>query len=277
MGPDAATAFVPGHATLVFAPYGDEDPAVAGSTGAGLTLSDGVTVSARRAEAHRVRLGGDPVTVEAVDRVLGGLPEPVQVDVTTRLPIGAGFGVSGAMALGTALATNRVLGLARSENELVAEAHRADVEAGTGLGDVVSQARGGVPIRVRPGDPDHGSLDGVPATGRLEYCSFGDLDTAAVLAGDLEAIRDAGEAALEVVRQRPTLDSLFESSRRFARAAGLLTPRVEEAVGAVRDDGGEAAMVMLGESVIGLGTGLSDAGYEPNVCRVRPSGATMRT
>jgi pantoate kinase len=34
-------------------------------------------------------------------------------------------------------------------------------------------------------------------------------------------------------------------------------------------------MAMLGETVVALGTGLSDAGYDPHVCQVHPSGAQL--
>jgi pantoate kinase len=39
--------------------------------------------------------------------------------------------------------------------------------------------------------------------------------------------------------------------------------------------GGEASMAMLGETVFALDTGLSDAGYEPEVCRLHDAGATL--
>ena len=44
---------------------------------------------------------------------------------------------------------------------------------------------------------------------------------------------------------------------------------------AVWEAGGEASMAMLGETVFALGTGLSDAGYDPRVCRTYPTGASL--
>ncbi|HKJ59775.1 MAG TPA: sugar kinase, partial [Halobacteriales archaeon] len=166
--------------------------------------------------------------------------------------------------------------LGRSENDLVRVAHRAEVEAGTGLGDVVAQARGGVPIRLEPGAPPHGALDGVPGTARVEYLTFGELETESVITGDTDALSAAGEAALEGLRERPTLPALFAGAREFARGADLLVARVEDAIDDVLAADGEACMAMLGETVVALGTGLSDAGYEPNVCRISPPGSTLR-
>jgi pantoate kinase len=273
---DEAHAFVPGHVTGFFTVDRADDPTVTGSRGGGLALSDGVSVTVRAADETAIQLNGQRVEMEAVDRVLGALRTTAAVTAETDLPLGAGFGVSGAMALGTALAANDRFDCERSANELVALAHRAGVEAGTGLGDVVAQARGGAPIRLDPGDPAHGRLDGVPATGRVEYVTFGDLSTPEVLAGDTDPLVAAGDAALDRLVDRPTLPTLVAESRRFARDAGLLTDRVREVIDRVADAGGEASMVMLGETAFALDTSLTDAGIDAESCRICDAGAHLR-
>ncbi|ELZ89928.1 pantoate kinase [Haloferax sulfurifontis] len=274
---DDATAFVPGHVTGFFSAHPADDPAVAGSRGAGLTLSHGVTVTVEPAQETTVSLDGEAVEMPPVADVLRALGVTAAVDAESDLPLGAGFGVSGAMALGTALAANAVFGCGRSENELVTLAHVAEVRAGTGLGDVVAQARGGMPVRVEPGAPDYGRMDGIPARPEIEYVAFGGLSTADVLSGDTAALTAAGETALEALRAEPTLDRFVAESRLFARDAGLLTDRVEAAIDDVRAAGGDGSMAMLGETVFAVGSGLSDAGYDPERCRVHPAGATLRS
>ena len=292
MSRQRATAFVPGHATAFFSAHPAERPAAAGSRGAGLTLTDGVTVrvaaggdagsgEADTDDAGARAIDGDPGTVGAVEDVLAALDgRGADVSIATDVPIGAGFGVSGAAALGAALAANDALDRGRSENELVRLAHEAEVSRGTGLGDVVAQARGGVPIRVEPGAPGVGELDGVPAAARVEYVTFGELSTEAVLGGDTTALSAAGEDALDRLREDPRLPTLMASAREFARDADLLVPEVAEAVDAVEessdapDDAG-AAMAMLGRTVFALGTGLSDAGYDPEACRIDAAGARL--
>jgi pantoate kinase len=54
-----------------------------------------------------------------------------------------------------------------------------------------------------------------------------------------------------------------------------LTDELRTVVTDVAEAGGEATMAMLGETVVALGTGLSDAGYDPHVCQVHPSGAQL--
>jgi len=283
---ERATAFVPGHVTGFFSAHSAESPALAGSRGAGVTLTDGVevTVTADRTvtadgTSSEQHLNGEPATIAPVDDVLDTLGVDGTVAVETDLPIGAGFGVSGAAALGTALAANAAADAGRSENELVRIAHEAEVERGTGLGDVVAQARGGAPIRVEPGAPGHGELDGIPARARVEYVAFGERSTEAVLAGDTTALSAAGERALDRLRADPRLSSLMDASRTFAEEADLLVPAVEEAIDAVEaatgDDAPGAAMAMLGRTVFALETGLSDAGYDPAVCHTHAAGARL--
>lgn len=264
-------AFVPGHVTGFFSAHPHKNPEIAGSRGAGIALSDGVAVTVELADETTIRVNGRPASMAAVEGVLDRLGVTARVEAETPLPVSAGFGVSGASALGTALATNVTLET-RTENELVAIAHAAEVEAGTGLGDVVGQARGGIPIRLEPGAPPRGQFDGllVPASARsrVEYVTFGGLDTAEIIGGDTDRLSQAGEDALSFLLERPTIDRFMAASRTFARDAGLLTDRVESTIDDVRRTGGEASMAMLGETVFALDDGLSAAGYDPTVCRI---------
>lgn len=273
---EEATAFVPGHVTGFFTTEPADDPTKAGSRGGGIALADGVTVTVTPSDERSVTLSGIDVEVGAVDRVLDALRTDVAVRATTDLPLGAGFGVSGALALGTALATNAVRDRRLSENELVTIAHGADVQAGTGLGDVVAQARGGVSLRLEPGGPQDNYIDAIPARSRVEYHVIDELSTEAVLGEDTEALTRAGERALSQVVKEPTTDRFMQASRQFAREAELLTDEVRAVIEAVTEADGDAAMAMLGETVFTLGTGLTDAGYDAAVTAIHPGGATLR-
>lgn len=268
-------AFVPGHVTGFFSSHPDEDPERAGSRGAGVTLTDGVSVEVVPAGRVETRLNGTPISIPPVERVLDALSISARVVATTDLPLGAGFGVSGAMALGTALAANEAFDRRLSENDLITIAHVAEVRSGTGLGDVVAQARGGIPVRLDPGGPAYNRLDGVPAGTRVEYLTFGELSTESVLSGDTERLTEAGLESLTTLIEEPTLSTFAYASRRFAREADLLTDRVKDVIEDVSDVGGEASMAMLGHTVFALGSGLSDAGYDPSICHTHAAGASL--
>ncbi|PSP56614.1 sugar kinase [Halobacteriales archaeon QS_1_67_19] len=275
MTDDSSRAFVPGHVTGFFSVHDADDPEQAGSRGAGLTLSEGVTVEVEPARETAMQLNDEPAAVEAVTRVLDALDVEARVTATTDLPVGAGFGVSGAAALGTALAAGEAFDCGRSENELVTIAHRAEVEAGTGLGDVVAQARGGVPLRLDPGAPEYNRLDGVPARTRIEYLTLGERSTSSVLSGNTDRISEVGVDMLVELVEEPTLPTLMDASRRFARETDLLTGEVEDVIETVCAADGEAAMAMLGDTVFALDRGLTDAGYDAEVCEVHAAGATL--
>lgn len=273
---DRVRAFVPGHVTGFFSVHRHHDPEKAGSRGAGLSLTDGVTVALEPADSIEVVLDGDPVEMESVVRTLDSLGVEARATVKSSVPVSAGFGVSGGAALGTALVANQQFGLAHTETELVGIAHAAEVEAGTGLGDVVAQTHGGVPLRLDPGVPPEGRLDSIPVRPtRIEYVSFGGRSTGKIIGGDIVTLTAAGEHALGALRERPTLTRLLALSRTFAREADLLTSAAETAIDAVDEAGGEAAMAMLGDTVVALGEGLSMAGYDPVVCEVDPAGARL--
>ncbi|MFC6961190.1 pantoate kinase [Halocatena marina] len=261
-------AFVPGHVTGFFSAHPHEDPTIAGSRGAGLALSDGVRVTVDLADETTILLNDQRGSMAAVKGVLDRLGVTARVEAETPLPVSAGFGVSGASALGTALATNAAMDGGYTENELVTVAHAAEVKAGTGLGDVVGQARGGIPIRLEPGAPPRGQFDGLPARSRVEYVTFGGLDTAAIIGGDTDQLSRAGEKALASLLERPTLDRFMTVSWTFAREAGLVTERVRSTVEDVHQNGGKASMAMLGETVFALDDGLSSAGYDPATCHI---------
>ncbi len=273
-GHRTATAFVPGHITGFFSVHPADDPRQAGSRGAGLALTDGVTV--RVSPGSGVRLNNELIEIDPVETVCQKLGVTAAVEAETPLPLGAGFGVSGAVTLGTALAANMAFDCQRTENELGTIAHCAEVDAGTGLGDVVAQARGGIPIRTEPGAAGYGTLDGLTGRPRIEYLTLGELSTEAILTGDTDQLSDAGETALDRLLTKPTIEQFMSVSRQFAHDAGVLTDEVERAMAKAEATGGQAAMAMLGRTVFGTDTALSDAGYEPRVCGIDAAGSRLQ-
>lgn len=267
-----ARAFVPGHVTGLFTVHRTDDPATTGSRGAGFTLQDGVTVAVGPAGQSTISLDGEPSAVEPVTRVLETLGVEAAVEIKTDLPVGTGFGLSGGMALGTALAANRRFELGHTETELVRMAHVADVEAGTGLGDVVAQSRGGIVLRLKAGAPPHGELDAIPGDGRVEFLALGELSTPAVLTEHPEAITRAGTRALEALQAMPTRAEFVRASADFSAEIGLATPRMQSIIEAVEANGDVASMAMLGETVFAFGTALTEAGYDPTVTKIDPCG-----
>lgn len=252
-------AFCPGHVTAFFEVCEDVDPRKKGSRGAGLSLTLGVTTVARVREATRpsleVLVNGRRAKAEVTETAARSLLDDgayeVKLLADTPLPVSQGFGVSSAAALSTVLALDDALGLGLPRGELVARAHVAEVECGTGLGDVVPASLGGMDLRLKPGAPGHAEVRKFEVHRDLMLAVVGpELLTRSVIRDPkkVAAINAHGGACVDDFAKDPSLDRLFDLGNRFAEETGLASGTVLEVVRASRMFG-RAAMAMLGNSV----------------------------
>ncbi|WP_076428475.1 pantoate kinase [Haladaptatus litoreus] len=238
-------AFAPGSVTAVFAPTesGDE------SRGASMAIEDGIVANVQTAGETEIVLDGEATDFEPVEGVLAELGVSARVELDAAIPIGCGFGASGAATLATAISANEVFELGHSQDKLVGFSHVAEVEAGTGLGDVFIQSAGGLLM-----DGGSGRKRWEP-TDAVEYVSFGGMSTSDAL-GDEELmarVRTVGGRTLRSFPDEPSLERVIRDSWAFARELELPTGRVEAAVREVESEGGVASMAMLGETVFAVG------------------------
>ncbi|MFW5911261.1 MAG: GHMP kinase [Halolamina sp.] len=256
-------AFAPASVTAVFAP----DETTSGARGASVALTDGVTVSVDDADSSSVSVDGTPTEFEPVTGVLDRIGVDARVDVRPDVPIGAGFGASGAATLATAIAANELYELALPRGRLVEHSRAAEVAAGTGLGDVYIQDVGGLVYNLGDGRRR------VETEEPVEYASYGGLSTAEALADEALMTRITEEAGtvLDTLPDPPTLRDVIQRSWPFARALGLPTERVIADVERVEAAGGAATMAMLGETVVAVDC----EGVLPNRTRVAGDGADL--
>ncbi len=256
-------AFCPGHVTAFFEVCEDVDPRKKGSRGAGLCLSLGVKTTARLRDASTPsievivngRKARAAVTEAATRKVLGDRAYEVKLLAETPLPVSQGFGVSSAAALSTTLALDDALGLGTKRDELVALTHVAEVECGTGLGDVVPASLGGMDLRLKPGAPGRCDVKRFEIRKNLLLAVLGpELPTRSVLRNPekVAAINRHGGTCVHEFAERPTFERLFELGNRFAEDTGLASKPVLEAVRASRMFG-RATMAMLGNSIFAEG------------------------
>jgi pantoate kinase len=172
------------------------------------------------------------------------------------LPIGAGFGTSGAAALSLAIALDEVFGLGMSEIEAAQLAHMAEVECKTGLGTVIAEFFGGLEIRVKPGAPGIGEIEQVPVPGdhKVVCLSFNSLSTREFLSDEKTRryINELGGNLVDKFIESPDVRNFMRFSRQFAEQIGLITAKVREVLDAVDQAGFACSMPMFGESVFAL-------------------------
>lgn len=259
----STTAWSPGSVTTVFVPRADAE----GSLGVSFAVADGMTVTLEPATHTEITLDGAPTSFEPVEGLLEDLDRSARVDLESSVPVGRGFGASGAATLGTALAAGETFDLDAARSDLVAAAHRAELAAGTGQGDVFVQDSGGLVYNTGEGIGRRERSD------PIAYAAFEGIDTAGVLGDEaaLERITGAGQSALESFDPDDRLEDWFDVAWEFATATGLVTETVSEAVEQVRAAGGAATMAMVGETVIAAG----DSGVLDRRTAITPRGARV--
>jgi pantoate kinase len=283
-------AFCPGHITALFyAPEPGPSPRETGSRGAGVCISLGARATVEAEPAYMNEIGPmegsrvPPVMATALSALLQRSPTPValRVGLELELPVGQGFGMSGAMTFAALAAAEGELDLVNDDvDELLVHAHEAEVEHRSGLGDVVGQARGGIDVRWRPGLPPEGRVEHHPQEGRLLVAWDEEpLHTRSVLV-DPDArrrLQAACQPRLDALVGEPDMDWLLEAGRAFAEEAGLSSPGVEAMLG-ILDSYGKGSQVMLGNSVFAtgdldpMGRELEGAGFDFTVVSVDNEG-----
>jgi pantoate kinase len=250
-------AWVPSHITGFFAAQRQDDPQKSGSIGCGLALALGATTTIETSPKTEIVLNGQvseaPVSSFVVDRLA---KSPLRVKTELDMPLGSGFGASGAGALGCAYALNAHFDLGLTANQAAAVAHVAEVTNRTGLGDVIGQNTGGLVIRLKPGAPGIGQVDRIPVPPlKVDYVVRGPISTKDILSDQtaMKAINMAGKAALKDLLKRPTLRDFMLLSRRFTAQSGLASDWALDAIEAVEASGGMASMIMLGDAVFAIG------------------------
>jgi len=263
-----SSAFVPAHISGFFQPCIAEDPAHSGSRNGGPCLEMGVITNADVVESSRAglevyidgRKARDANTTKSVVEQLLSLTTgkyKIKINHACQVPVGAGYGASGAGALGTAFALSRALGLRLPKNELVKTAHVAEVNCRTGLGDVGAQAFGGLVIGVRPGAPPYGDWKRIPVPRDVKVvcATLGPLSTKSML-GDEKFKNKAqrlGRKAAEKMLKKPTLHEFMSASREFADGLGLMDDELESIASAAEDAGAiGASQAMLGRAVFAV-------------------------
>jgi pantoate kinase len=251
-----AKAFAPAHISGIFIINLRKDAALSGSMGCGICLENGAITTVRPYDETIIKINGTiceaATTLAAIKNLTS---EPVLIDTTLDIPVGYGFGASGAGALSAALALNEALSLDLTLKDLAGAAHCAEVTNRTGLGDVTGMTFGGIVVRKKAGAPFTGIIDKIPCRNtKISWISFNEISTKSVLSDDLKinSINKAGKAKLKELLKKPTLENLFNQSRGFATEIGFMSQKVKDAIEAVEAAGGLASQAMLGDTVFAI-------------------------
>ncbi len=254
----SAKAFAPANISCAFKIYEHKNPRWAGSLGFGFTLKEGITVEVTKSKTSKVFFNKKQVDFPTIRQVINSLTkEKIVVNLTSPLPLGCGFGLSGASALAASYALNKLLKLGKSKKQLAIIAHVAEVENKTGLGDVTNQYYGGFLVKFKPSS--HFEVIKIPLKDVPIFClSFDKLPNNSILNNTRLTADINREAAVALGKMQDLLKSgekvelgyIIKLSKEFAIKSGLLTDKkVIETIEAIEKDSGQASMIMLGDAV----------------------------
>lgn len=257
-----AISFAPGHISGFFEPiYRGNDAERSGSRGSGINVSLGAfsdtSVESSVKQSIEIyinnKLSRAPVTELAIKHLIKNTPLKIIINTKLDLPLGQGFGMSGA---GVLSATTSLAKLLKIPNEqAIKTSHYAEVQLGTGLGDVIASSFGGIEIRREAGLPPWGMIEHIPGKYEVVLCVIGKkIDTKKILSDPIKIneISSYGRFCTKKIIQNPSIKNFFTLSQIFTMKTGLAEKKVLNAIKSANYHG-MASMCMLGNSVFAIG------------------------
>ncbi len=140
------------------------------------------------------------------------------------LPLGAGFGSSGAGALGISYGLNTLFQLDLTPLEAAKFAHIAEVENNTGLGTVGGQFVGGLSIMTEPGYPFRYKKIEIPDDIEIVLGSWGTINTKSILTNPdyKQLIHQVGKEAMKKMNVQFSLENYMKVCKFFIEKTDLL-------------------------------------------------------
>ena len=248
-----SSAFAPSHITGFFKIYSN------GSTGAGLKTDSGAKKELTYNPEHdgklcKIQINKKTVETPVSNKVVASFSQfftkgLLQINHYLDYPHGFGMGMSGAGAFSLALALNEVLQSELSYDECMQIAVEAEINSGTGLGDVIAQKYHGLMIGLPPYPSK--KVEIIPTDKNDVACIFFEpLNTKSIIRDEKwkERINQVGEECMQELSKNKTAQMLIELSRHFSIETKLASSKVKEVIQAVPG----ASMAMLGQTIFYL-------------------------
>ena len=261
-----AKAFSPAHITGFFkAELDKKEPNQLGSLGAGFSIQKGVktTVNVRSKKEHDINnytirvKGFNTGDIRVSEYVLNEfLLDGKYFDVTHEIdvPVGYGFGCSGAVALSLAIALNDALKYGYTKTKVAQIAHKAEIKCQTGLGDVLASYHGGFEIRTKSGAPGVGEVQRIIPKEKLEVMiiCFNPISTKKFLKEKISLINGLGGKMVQKLVKSQDMDEFQDMSIKFANYIHVITPKMNKVIKDLHDNGIKCGIALFGETIFSL-------------------------
>ena len=248
----SSSAFAPAHITGFFKIYKD------GSTGAGINPSKGAetkVIISDQKPGVKICINNiveKPASVSeyviqeflSINKNLA--PSFIEVQHQLAYPVGYGMGMSGAGAFSLALALNKVSCSDLTYDECMYVAMRAEIKAGTGLGDVIAQKYYGLMIGLPP-FPSR-NVEIIACAQKYISCGFfAPISTSEIIrdSGWKDKINAAGSECMQELEKNKSAENFIKICRHFTFETGLASKEVRNVMEKIPS----SSMAMLGQSV----------------------------
>jgi len=259
-----AVAFCPGHITGFFkAEVEQKRPELQGSLGAGFCIKEGVTTRVKVTSSEKpnftIKITGyqtdnTQVSEFVISEFFKLVKENIFMDVEHHIaiPVGYGLGSSGAVALSLAFALNKALKTNLTRTQVGQIAHNAEIYCKTGLGTVLSSYYGGFEIRTKYGAPGIGSLKKISNNSSVILICFSPISTKKFLKNELQRVNGlGGKMVNKLIKSRDYLEFL-DMSLEFAKYVRVVTPKMDDVINDLQNNGIKCGVAMFGETVFTL-------------------------
>ena len=258
--------FVPSHITGFFSIFDNPNPLKKGSRGAGIVLDKGVKTTIKEnnlSNENIVKINGkideynSVITYEVLNLLKKSFnfDTPLIINHEIDLPIGCGFGTSAAFALATSMATSKLLELPLNFNQVAGIAHCVEVNLGTGLGDLIAEANGGIVLRLKEGPPGYGEIKKITDDSLYVISKVvGDIDTSSVIENPdyIKKINSAGEGMLNILNKDFNPENFMRLSYEFAKKTSLISDEVQEIINTLNNETIGSSMAMMGNTAFAI-------------------------
>ena len=256
-------SFAPGHISLTFAIHSHTDPIKMGSTGLGIVLPQGVycsIVDEKRKGNENIIIAenqiiDDPVVSRSIE-LLGYGNRGLSVYLRRDLPIGSGFGISGASALAACLELDKNL------QNCTSAAHQAEIEYKTGLGDVaaISSALsvGNFPLIVERKAPGaNGENTTYNVENKVVVCisGLGRNTSEIISSSEWSEIINAVSSNLNITDY--DIRSVIKAGRIFTEKSGLINDNLADILDSI-PLGAVSSVAHLGTSIIAVSDNITE-------------------
>ena len=262
-------AFCPAHVTGFFTAEleNKESPELIGSLGAGFSMQEGVTTTVRarlktkyddsnfQLNINGYKSDNTQVSEFMINEFLNMVNYEYFIEVfhDIPIPVGYGLGCSGAVALSLGIALNQALGTKLSKTQVGQIAHNAEIKCRTGLGDVLASYHGGFEIRTKSGAPGIGAIQKIKTNSSdVIIICFSPISTKEFLNERLSSINGLGGKMVKELLKSKDCNEFQDMSIKFAKYVEVITPRMNEVIKELHENGIKCGVALFGETVFSL-------------------------